>query len=239
MGGRPRRVDALDRPRVRGCRHHRDRRRRDPIASGLAYAGRLADPVRVAVAFLGDGAASIGAFHEGISMARVWGLPAIFVVEQPLPVATTVEKPSASPTSCFAPPAGHARARRRRHGHARDAEAVRQACSHAAAGNGPVLIEAKTYRYRHQNGKLPEAPTGTARRTRRPSGARDPLASLARDLNEGCLTAEQIEQVRTLAADLVAGAANWCTVERDGVRAIRPERQPSPADADVGVRGDL
>ena len=37
----------------------------------------------------------------------------------------------------------------------------------------------------------------------------------------------------------MAGAEDWCTVERDGVRTIRPERQPSPADADLGVRGDL
>ena len=55
-----------------------------PIAAGLAYAGRLADPVNIAVAFLGDGAASIGAFHEGLSMARVWNLPAIFLIENNL-----------------------------------------------------------------------------------------------------------------------------------------------------------
>ena len=213
-----------------------------PIASGLAYAGRLADPVRVAVAFLGDGAASIGAFHEGISMARVWGLPAIFVVENNLySVATTVEE-TVGFTDIVLRAAGQDMLGLVVDGMDTLAmrEAVRQARSHAAAGNGPVLIEAKTYRYRHQNGKLP----GSAYRYRTKDeeaewGARDPLASLARDLNEGCLTAEQSEQVRTLAADLVAGAANWCTVERDGVRAIRPERQPSPADADVGVRGDL
>jgi 2-oxoisovalerate dehydrogenase E1 component len=213
-----------------------------PIASGLAYAGRLADPVRIAVAFLGDGAASIGAFHEGISMARVWGLPAIFVVENNLySVATTVEE-TVGFTDIVLRAAGQDMLGLVVDGMDTLAmrEAVRQARSHAAAGNGPVLIEAKTYRYRHQNGKLP----GSAYRYRTKDeeaewGARDPLASLARDLNEGCLTAEQIEQVRTLAADLVAGAANWCTVERDGARGIRPERQPSPADADVGVRGDL
>ncbi len=206
-----------------------------PIASGLAYAGRLADPVRVAVAFLGDGAASIGAFHEGISMARVWGLPAIFVVENNLySVATTVEE-TVGFTDIVLRAAGQDMLGLVVDGMDTLAmrEAVRQARSHAAAGNGPVLIEAKTYRYRHQNGKLP----GSAYRYRTKDeeaewGARDPLAALARDLDEGILTSAQIEQVRALAADLVAAAGDWCTVEREGVRAIRPERQPSPTDAE-------
>ena len=149
-----------------------------PIASGLAYAGRLADPVRVAVAFLGDGAASIGAFHEGISMARVWGLPAIFVVENNLySVATTVEE-TVGFTDIVLRAAGQDMLGLVVDGMDTLAmrEAVRQARSHAAAGNGPVLIEAKTYRYRHQNGKLP----GSAYRYRTKDeeaewGARDPL----------------------------------------------------------------
>ena len=213
-----------------------------PIASGLAYAGRLADPVRVAVAFLGDGAASIGAFHEGISMARVWGLPAIFVVENNLySVATTVVE-TVGFTDIVLRAAGQDMLGLVVDGMDTLAmrEAVRQARSHAVAGNGPVLIEAKTYRYRHQNGKLP----GSAFRYRTKDeeaewGARDPLAALARDLGEGTLTSAQIEHVRALAADLVAAAGDWCTVEHEGIRAIRPERQPSATDAERGVRGDL
>ena len=158
-----------------------------PIASGLAYAGRLADPVRVAVAFLGDGAASIGAFHEGISMARVWGFPRSSSSRTTsTPWRRRSKRPSGSPTSCFAPPArtcsGSSSTAWTR---SRCGQAVRQARSHAAAGNGPVLIEAKTYRYRHQNGKLP----GSAYRYRTKDeeaewGTRDPLAALARDLEK-------------------------------------------------------
>jgi 2-oxoisovalerate dehydrogenase E1 component len=214
-----------------------------PVASGLAYAGRLADPVRVAAAFLGDGAASIGAFHEGISMARVWNLPALFVVENNLySVATTVEE-TVGFTDIVLRAAGHDMLGLVVDGMDTLAvrEAVRQARSHAAAGKGPVLIEAKTYRYRHQNGKLP----GSAYRYRTKDeeaewSARDPLPALARDLADlGLLSVGQIEHVRELAADLVAAAADWCTVEHDGARAIRPERQPHQADADTGVRGDL
>jgi 2-oxoisovalerate dehydrogenase E1 component len=214
-----------------------------PVAAGLAYAGRLSDPVRVAVAFLGDGAASIGAFHEGISMARVWNLPAIFIVENNLySVATTVEE-TVGFTDIVLRAAGQDMLGLVVDGMDTLAvrQAVRQARSHAAAGNGPVLIEAKTYRYRHQNGKLP----GSAYRYRTKDeeaewSARDPLAALARDLEAaGLLSSSQIEDIRGLAADLVARAADWCTTGEDGARAIRPERQPRPADAETGVRGDL
>ena len=201
-----------------------------PIAAGLAYAGRLADPVRVAVAFLGDGAASIGAFHEGISMARVWSLPAIFVVENNLySVATTVEE-TVGFTDIVLRAAGQDMLGLVVDGMDTLAvrEAVRQARSHAAAGNGPVLIEAKTYRYRHQNGKLP----GSAYRYRTKDEedewlARDPLVAFARDLEDhGVLSASQTEQVRELAADLVAGAAEL--VHR---RARRRARDPARAAA--------
>jgi 2-oxoisovalerate dehydrogenase E1 component len=214
-----------------------------PIAAGLAYAGRLADPVRVAVAFLGDGAASIGAFHEGVSMARVWNLPAIFLVENNLySVATTVEE-TVGFTDIVLRAAGQDML-----GIVVDGmdtlavrEAVRLARSHAASGRGPVLIEAKTYRYRHQNGALP----GSAYRYRTKDeeaewSLRDPLAALAGDLEErGLLSLDQIEHVREQAALLVAAAAHECTVELDGVLEIRPEQLPRAADAEVGVRGDL
>ena len=214
-----------------------------PIAAGLAYAGRLANPTNVAVAFLGDGAASIGAFHEGISMARVWNLPAIFLVENNLySVATTVEETVGFPDIVLRA-AGqdmlgiivdgmYTLAVR---------EAVWEARSHSSSGLGPVLIEAKTYRYRHQNGKLP----GSAYRyrTKDEEGEwllRDPLVALARDLEErGLLSPDQICHVRTQAAEIVAEAGRILTVDRDGQLVVRPERMPRPEEAEKGVRGDL
>jgi 2-oxoisovalerate dehydrogenase E1 component len=214
-----------------------------PIAAGLAYAGRLSEPPWVAVAFLGDGAASIGSFHEGVSMARVWNLPAIFVVENNLySVATTVEE-TVGFSDIVLRAAGQDML-----GILVDGmdvlavrEAVRRARAHVSARIGPVLIEAKTYRYRHQNGKLP----GSAYRYRTKDeeaewSARDPLDALARDAIElGLLSAEQVEHVRAQAALLVAAAADACTAEVDGKLAVRPERWPRPGDAETGVRGDL
>jgi 2-oxoisovalerate dehydrogenase E1 component len=52
-----------------------------PIAAGAALSAKLHGTDQVAVAFLGDGAVSNGAFHEGINLAGVWKLPMVAVCE--------------------------------------------------------------------------------------------------------------------------------------------------------------
>jgi pyruvate dehydrogenase E1 component alpha subunit len=52
-----------------------------PIANGLALAAQIRGEPRVAVAYFGDGAANIGAFHESLNMASVWKLPVVFVCQ--------------------------------------------------------------------------------------------------------------------------------------------------------------
>ncbi|MFP3563094.1 thiamine pyrophosphate-dependent dehydrogenase E1 component subunit alpha [Paraburkholderia sp. SIMBA_030] len=52
-----------------------------PIANGLALAAQIRGERRVAVAYFGDGAANIGAFHESLNMASVWKLPVVFVCQ--------------------------------------------------------------------------------------------------------------------------------------------------------------
>src|SRR5688500_13835148 len=55
-----------------------------PVAVGAAYASQVKGDGGVAVAAFGDGATNIGAFHEGLNMASVWRLPAVFVCENNL-----------------------------------------------------------------------------------------------------------------------------------------------------------
>src|ERR1700733_4992554 len=52
-----------------------------PIANGLALASQIRGERRVTVAYFGDGAANIGAFHEALNMAAVWKLPVVFVCQ--------------------------------------------------------------------------------------------------------------------------------------------------------------
>ena len=121
-----------------------------PIAAGAAWSAKLRGTEQVAVAFFGDGATNIGAFHEALNLAAVWKLPVLFVCENNLYMEYT---PIASVTSVANPAADRAGA----HGlpaqiiDGNDVavvhDAVAAAAARARAGGGPTVIEAKTYRH--------------------------------------------------------------------------------------------
>ncbi len=60
-----------------------------PLAAGMALAFKMQKSDRVVGCFFGDGAVAEGAFHEGVNMAAIWRLPAIFVCENNLYGAST------------------------------------------------------------------------------------------------------------------------------------------------------
>jgi pyruvate dehydrogenase E1 component alpha subunit len=120
-----------------------------PIACGAALTAKLTKSGRVAVAFFGDGAANIGAFHESLNLASIWKLPVVFVCENNrYGEATPVE---------YALAAEHVADRAsayRMPGVIADGQDVldvfakaREAVAHARTGEGPVLLECETYRY--------------------------------------------------------------------------------------------
>jgi acetoin:2,6-dichlorophenolindophenol oxidoreductase subunit alpha len=120
-----------------------------PIALGAAWSAQYQRQPRVSVAFFGDGATNIGAFHEALNLAVVWRLPVVFVCENNLYMEYT---PIADVTAVAHPAADRAAA----YGLERividgnDADAVYltacQFLGRARDGGGPALIEAKTYR---------------------------------------------------------------------------------------------
>ncbi len=121
-----------------------------PIAVGAGMAFKLRGQANVALTFFGDGATNIGAFHESLNMAAVWRAPVVFIIANNLygeysPIATTT-------------PVGDLARRADPYGmpgiivDGQDVEAVHAAASEAVAraraGDGPSLLEMKTYRYR-------------------------------------------------------------------------------------------
>jgi TPP-dependent pyruvate/acetoin dehydrogenase alpha subunit len=120
-----------------------------PVAVGAALGSKMMGTDRVCLCFFGDGAANEGAFHEGLNLAAVWKLPAIFLCENNLYAATTpaaltlAVKDVATRAQAYDMP-----------GIIVDGQdavgvfmAVSEAVKRARAGLGPSLIEAKTYRY--------------------------------------------------------------------------------------------
>lgn len=121
-----------------------------PIAVGVAFAQQYRQEKHVTVCFIGDGAANEGSVHEALNLASVWGLPVIFVCENNLYAgAQRFEEHTKAPNIADRA-AGYAMPGVVVDGN--DALAVYQSAvearRRAAAGNGPTLIEYKTYRWR-------------------------------------------------------------------------------------------
>jgi acetoin:2,6-dichlorophenolindophenol oxidoreductase subunit alpha len=121
-----------------------------PMAAGAAWSATLRGTSQVAVAFFGDGATNIGAFHETLNLAAVWRLPAVFVCENnlymeytPIDSVTSVRNPAADRACAYNIPAEVI--------DGNDVVVVRaavaRAVARARAGDGPTLLEARTYRH--------------------------------------------------------------------------------------------
>jgi pyruvate dehydrogenase E1 component alpha subunit len=120
------------------------------IANGAAWSAQYRGTGQVTVCFLGDGATNIGAFHEALNLAAVWGLPVVFICENnrymeytPISSVTAVPRPAAdrAPAYGLEPIVVDGN----------DVEAVYlcagEAITSAREGGGPALIEALTYRH--------------------------------------------------------------------------------------------
>jgi pyruvate dehydrogenase E1 component alpha subunit len=120
------------------------------LATGGALAAQVNGTDQVAVAFFGDGAANQGVLHESLNLAAIWTLPAVYVCENngfaestPAAYATSVPDVSAR-AAAYGIPGVTVDARDVADVYA----AAREAVERARAGEGPTLLEAKTYRFR-------------------------------------------------------------------------------------------
>lgn len=126
-----------------------------PLATGSAFAQKMKNLNTVTVCTFGDGASNQGVFHESLNMASIWKLPIVYVCENnqyamttPVSYALSVENISDRAKSYSIP------------GVTVDGndvlavyEAVNEAVERARKGEGPTLVECKTYRkYGHHAG---------------------------------------------------------------------------------------
>jgi acetoin:2,6-dichlorophenolindophenol oxidoreductase subunit alpha len=121
-----------------------------PVAVGAALSAKLKGEDRVALTFFGDATTNIGTFHEALNMASVWAAPVVFIIENNLygeysPVReTTPLDDLAERAKSYAIPGFVV--------DGQDVEAVQaavqEAVDRARRGEGPSLLEMKTYRYR-------------------------------------------------------------------------------------------
>src|ERR1700730_7884892 len=119
-----------------------------PVMAGIAMAGRYLGQKIVTMTWIGDGGTSTGVFHEGLNLAAVQKAPFVLIVENnQWAYSTPVEKQSAlRDLADRAKAYGIKSAVVDGHDVVAVERTTREAVSFARAGNGPVLIEAKTMR---------------------------------------------------------------------------------------------
>ena len=167
-----------------------------PLAAGMALAYKMQKTKQVAACFFGDGAVAEGAFHEGVNMAAIWNLPAIFLCENNLYGASTrIDKVMKNVRiSDRAASYGF-------RGETVDGndvlavyEATQRAVRECREGNGPVLLELLTYR---RTGHSRRDPCHYQPKEERAAWSeRDPLDRFAQALVErDGITQEDIEAV--------------------------------------------
>lgn len=120
-----------------------------PIATGASLASRMQGSGRVSVSFFGDGASNEGTFHESLNLAAVWKLPIIFVCENNLYGISVPAWQSTSVEDIGVRGAAYGIPGVTVDGNDVEAidEAFQAAYERAKAGDGPTLIECKTYRW--------------------------------------------------------------------------------------------
>ncbi len=187
-----------------------------PVAAGAALTSQVRGTDDAAIALFGDGAANIGAFHEGLNLAAIWKLPVVFICENNhygeysrIDLTTPVEDIAVRAVSYDMP------------GHVVDgqdvdavSEAVGAALARARAGEGPTLLEMKTYRYAGHSRADPGAyrPEGELERWKE----RDPIAIYrTRLIEEGELTPEEAGDIEDRAARRIVEAEETAAGSED------------------------
>jgi pyruvate dehydrogenase E1 component alpha subunit len=121
-----------------------------PIGTGLAFAQKYRGTNNLCLTYFGDGSVNQGQVYESFNMAELWKLPVIYIIENNEYAMGTSVKRSHAVTELYKRGEGFGIPGRRVNGMdvVEVYQAGRDAVAHVRAGNGPFLLEMKTYRYR-------------------------------------------------------------------------------------------
>ena len=199
-----------------------------PVATGAALSLKMQGKDTVTVCFFRDGASNTGNFHESLNMASAWRLPVVYVVENNMyGMSVPFDSVSATPdiaarASAYDMPGVVV--------DGMDPIAVREAVSaaleRARSGEGPTLVECKTYRWYGHSRSDPRA-----YRTKEEEQAwrdRDPLVTFAKRLVEvGIATQDEVDAQEKAAEDALETATEFALES--------PMPDPAEVEEDVYV----
>lgn len=121
-----------------------------PIGTGLAFANKYRKNKNISFTYLGDGAVNQGQVYESFNMAKLWNLPVVYVIENNQYAMGTAVKRSTSTVELYKRGESFGIPGVQVDGMdvVKVREAALKAIEHIKAGNGPIILEMKTYRYR-------------------------------------------------------------------------------------------
>lgn len=181
-----------------------------PLGAGLAFAHKYRNDGGICVAYFGDGAANQGQVYETFNMASLWKLPILFVIENnQYAMGTSVSRSSAETHfyrrgTAFRIPGMVV--------NGMDVLEVRQATEiatkHIRDGNGPVLMELNTYRYRGHSMSDP-AKYRTREEVQGVREKRDPIEQAKAELLERGISEDKLKDIEKVIRAKVAEAADF------------------------------
>jgi pyruvate dehydrogenase E1 component alpha subunit len=181
-----------------------------PLGTGLAFKHRYAEDGGVCLTYLGDGAVNQGQVYEAFNMAKLWDLPVIYAIENnQYAMGTSIKRSSAEP-ELFRRGQAHRIPGLQVDG--MDVLAVRGAAEVALewtrGGNGPIIIEFLTYRYRGHSMSDP-AKYRSREEVQEVREHRDPITHAERELEALGVKEEELKAIDKEIKQIVVDAAKF------------------------------
>jgi TPP-dependent pyruvate/acetoin dehydrogenase alpha subunit len=183
-----------------------------PLATGCGLSAKVRRTDQVSLCFFGDGAVNQGTFHESLNMASLWKLPVIYVCENNGYAITTSLARSHAQTSIAKRAESYGMP-----GIAIDGQdflavyaAASEAASRARRGEGPTLIEAKTYRFdEHQVDLFIKSPYRSEEEIVAQKTQRDPISLYRQALLKEGFTGAELNEIESEVIDTVNQAIRF------------------------------
>jgi pyruvate dehydrogenase E1 component alpha subunit len=197
-----------------------------PLGAGLAFADKYRGNNRVCLTYFGDGAANQGQVYEAFNMAQLWKLPVVFIIENnQYAMGTSIERSSSTTNLSqrglsFAIPGEQV--------DGMDVEEVRaagaRAIAHARSGEGPIILEMMTYRYRGHSMSDP-AKYRSREEVQHMRDTQDPIEQVRTRLLQAGVTEDELKAIDRQVRDEVNASAEFALAD--------PEPDPTELTTDV------
>ncbi len=185
-----------------------------PIGTGLAFAEKYNDTKNICFTFLGDGAVNQGQVYEAFNMAALWKLPVIYVIENNGYSMGTSLSRSTAMTDLYRKGESFGIPGVQADGMDVDSvyDATLQVAEHVRNGNGPAIIEVKTYRYRGHS--MSDPANYRSKEEVDKYKQKDPIAVIKKMILDNSYASEdQIKEIEQKVKATIASVAEFATNE--------------------------